>query len=103
MMELWLALRSVRRNPGFAALAIATIALGIGANTTMYSVIRAVFLRPLPYPHQDRLVTLWERDRARGIAERRVSPANFADWRTQTRAFEDLGVAPNWTGPAWHF
>jgi putative ABC transport system permease protein len=69
----------------------------------MYSVIRAVFLRPLPFPHQDRLVTLWERDAARGINERRLTPANFVDWRAQSRLFEELGVLPMWSGSSQHF
>ena len=102
-MDLQLAFRSIHRNPGFAALVIATMAIGIGANTTMYSVIRAVFLRPLPFPNQDRLVTLWEKDTARGIAERRVTPANFADWRAQSTAFEELGALVTWAGPSQHF
>ena len=103
MRDLLLALRAIRRNPGFAALVIGTMALGIGANTTMYSIVRAVFLRPLPFPQQDRLVTLWEKDSVRGIDARRVTPANFVDWRAQSRSFEEMGVLPNWSGPVWHF
>ena len=102
-MDLQFAIRNIRRNPGFAALVIATMALGIGANTTMYSVIRAVFLRPLPFPDPDRLVTVWEPDTARGIPQRRVTPANFVDWRAQTNTFEDLGILLNWSGPSQRF
>src|SRR5437867_3515864 len=103
MIDLLQALRGIRRYPGFAALVIGTMAIGIGANTTIYSLVRAVFLRPLSFPDQERLVTLWERDSTRGIEDRRVTPANFVDWRAQTTAFEELGVLPNWSGPGWHF
>jgi len=97
MIDLQFAFRSFRRNPGFAVLAIITMALGIGANSAMFGVVRTVFLRPLPYPNPDRLVTLWESDTAHGIAARRVTPANFADWRLQTNMFTDLGVLFNWS------
>ena len=96
-MNLRLALRATRRNRGLAALIIATMALGIGANATIYSLIRAVFLRPLPFPQPDRIVTMWESDAGAGIAERLVTPANFVDWSEQSRSFESLG-ALNWDG-----
>ncbi len=76
---------------------IGTMALGIGANTTMFSVIRAVFLRPLAFPHQERIVTLWESDAAAGVGERRVTPANFVDWAAQSKSFEAVG-ALDWDG-----
>ena len=95
--------RSLSRTPGFSALVILTLALGIGATTTMFSVVWAVFLRPLPLPEQDRLVTLWESDaRTRG-AWQRVTPANFVDWRAQTSSFDALGALPNWTREPWPF
>jgi len=93
-MNTRLALRGMARNRGFAALIIGTMALGIGANTTMFSVIRAVFLRPLPFPQQERIVTLSESDPAAGVAERLVSPANFVDWAAQSTSFEAIGAMP---------
>ena len=63
MMDLLLALRGIRRHPGFAALVIGTLAIGIGANTTMYSLVRAVFFRPLPFPESDRLVLIGKETR----------------------------------------
>jgi hypothetical protein len=103
MLDFMLALRGVRRNPWFAVLVIGTMATGIGACTVMYSLVRAVLLRPLPFSGQDRLVTLWEQDSAMGTADRRVTPANFVDWRAQSTAFEEMGVLPNWSGPSLHF
>jgi putative ABC transport system permease protein len=101
-MDLLLAWRGIRRNPRFAILVIATLAIGIGANTTMYTLVRAVFLRPLPFPNPERLVTIWERDSATP-EDRRLTPANFVDLRAQSSSFEELGVLPNWTGKAWRF
>jgi putative ABC transport system permease protein len=96
-MNARLALRSIARNRGLAALIIGTMALGIGANTTMFSVIRAVFLRPLAFPHPERIVTLWESDPGAGVGERRVTPANFVDWAAQSKSFEAMG-ALDWDG-----
>jgi putative ABC transport system permease protein len=102
-MDLQYAWRSLSRTPGFCALVILTLALGIGATTTMFSTVWAVFLRPLPFPAQDRLVTVWQNDpRVHGTWQR-VTPANFVDWEAQTDSFEALGVLPNWTGEAWPF
>jgi putative ABC transport system permease protein len=97
-MDIRYAWRSLSRTPGFSALVILTLALGLGATTTMFSVVWAVFLRPLPYPAQDRIVTLWQSDaRTRG-AWQHVTPANFVDWKAQSSAFEALGAVPNWSG-----
>jgi putative ABC transport system permease protein len=102
-MDLRFAWRSLRRSPGFSSLVMLTLALGIGATTTMFSVVWAVFLKPLPWPGQERLVTIWESDPRSGTGKRRVSPANFVDWMREARSFEAVGVLPNWTGEAWTF
>jgi putative ABC transport system permease protein len=75
-----------------------TLALGIGANTAIFSVINGVLLRPLPYPEPDRLVTLWERSPQRGIEQERVSGPNYLDWRAQTTVFSEMAVSPGWEG-----
>jgi putative ABC transport system permease protein len=85
------ALRSLRKNPGFALVAILTLALGIGANTTIFSVVNGVLLKPLPYPRPDRLVTLWESHPTWG-RYLTVAPANFYDWREQSRSFEKMAA-----------
>lgn len=88
--------RQLRKNPGFTTVAVLTLALGIGANTAIFSVIHGVLLKPLPYPQPDRLVTLWERAPERGIEQERVSGPNYLDWREQNSVFADLAVSPGW-------
>ena len=76
------------RSPGYTAIAVATIALGVGANTTVFSVVDGVLLRPLPYPDAHELVQVWER--TEGGVENAVTGANFADWKLRTNSFEYL-------------
>ena len=84
------ALRVLWKQPGFSAIAILTLALGIGANTAIFSVVNAVLLRPLPYPQPDRLVLL--RERANMIESGSVSLPNYLDWRASQRGFTDLAL-----------
>lgn len=84
------AVRQLRRSPGFAVVAIGTLALGIGAATAIFSVAHAVLFRPLPFPDSDRLVHVWESHPDRGVDRNNVSTGNFMDWRDETTAFEDL-------------
>src|ERR1043166_2789784 len=90
--------RQLLKNPGFTAVAVLTLAIGIGANTAMFSIIRGVLLKPLPYPEPDRLVTLWERSPQRGLEQERVSGPNYLDWRAQNTVLADLSVSPGWEG-----
>jgi putative ABC transport system permease protein len=85
-------IRMLLRRPGFAAIAVLTLALGIGANTAIFSVINGVLLRPLPYKDVDRLLTIWETDRKTGKKEDGVSPANFLDWREQNQSFDQMAI-----------
>src|SRR5580765_5170052 len=98
MQDLRFAFRQLLKQPGFTAVAVLTLALGIGANTAIFSIINGVLLKPLPYPEPDRLVTLWERDPQRGVEQERVSGPNYLDWRAQSTAFSDLAVSPGWEG-----
>ena len=85
------ALRSYRRAPGFTAIAVLTLALGIGATTAAFSIIDAVLIRPLPYESPDRIVTLTGRDSSgRGIPT--VSVPTFDDWRDQSRSFSAIAL-----------
>src|SRR5690349_1228266 len=96
MNDLKLALRQLTKAPGFTAMAVLTLALGIGANTALFSVVHGVLLRPLPFPEPGRLVTLWESSPARGIEQQPVSPPNYRDWLAQQQSFDALAY---WTGP----
>src|SRR5213593_3718885 len=98
MNDLKFAFRQLKKNPGFTSVAVLTLALGIGANTAIFSVINGVLLKPLPYPQPDRLVTLWERTAERGIEQERVSGPNYLDWRAQNTVFSELAVSPGWEG-----
>jgi hypothetical protein len=84
------ALRQLRRAPGFSAVAIATLALGIGANSAIFSVVDTVLLKPLPYPEAERLVTIHEA--LPQASDLNVSWPDFLDWRAQNRVFEDIAV-----------
>ena len=90
--DLRYALGSLRRSPGFATSAILALALGIGANTAMFSVIYAVMLKPLPYAEPDRLVRLYERNPAQGTERGDVSPGTFVDWRARSHTLEHFAV-----------
>jgi putative ABC transport system permease protein len=84
--------RLLRQRTGYTALIIGTLAIGIGANTAMFSVIEGVLLRTLPYPDPSRLVRIWENDRVHGKPRYTVAPANFADWRAQSHALASMSV-----------
>lgn len=90
--DLHSALRALRRSPGFAASAILALALGIGANTAVFSIVYAVLLKPLPYAQSERLVRLYERNSLQGIDHGDVSPGTFVDWRARSHSFEGSAV-----------
>lgn len=83
-------LRTLAKNPGFSAVAVITLALGIGASTSIFSVVDAVLLRPLPYPDSQRIVTIWEVE-ANGHRTRLADP-NFLDFRSQNHTLQDLAT-----------
>ena len=86
-------IRNLARHPGFTAIALITLTLGIGANSTMFSVVNAVLLRPLPYKTPERLVAVESINSRSGKASAGgVSPADFRDWKEQSRSFEQLAA-----------
>ena len=93
--DLQLGLRILLRNPGFTIMAILLLALGIGANTAIFSVVNAVLLRPLPFPDSSRIMQIWHVPPANsfpGMTQFSVSPANFLDWQRQNTSFEGMAA-----------
>jgi predicted permease len=90
--DLRYAFRMLRKNPGFASVAVLTLALGIGANSAIFSVVNGVLLKPLAYHEPERIVTLLHDGR------RPVAPADFLDWRAQSQSFESMSAAEAWGG-----
>ncbi len=88
--DLRYAVRMLRKNPGFTFVAVLTLALGIGANTTIFSTVDALLLHPFSFPNQQRLLVLWEQNLAVGTMRGSVAPGNFTDWREQNKACEQL-------------
>ncbi len=88
LQDLRYAFRALRKRPGFTALAVLTLGLGIGANTAIFSIVSEVLLQPLPFPEPEHLVQVWET--RPGEDDRRVAPANYLDWRAESGAFEGL-------------
>jgi putative ABC transport system permease protein len=85
-------LRMMIKNPGFTAVVALTLALGIGANTAIFSVVNSVLLRPLPYRNPHNLLTVWENHAARKQGQLYVSVPNFQDWRRENQVFADLAA-----------
>jgi putative ABC transport system permease protein len=87
-------IRSLLKRPGFTAIAVVTLMLGIGANTAIFSVVNAVLLRPLPFPEQEQLVVAWERDTSANTPFVELSVAEIRDWQTQNQSFTALAAMP---------
>jgi putative ABC transport system permease protein len=85
------ALRNLARTPGFTAVAVLTLALGIGANTAIFSVVENVLLRPLPYPHPENLVEIWNTYPPQ-VPRAGLSPGDYADWHQQAASFSEMGA-----------
>ena len=97
--DLRYALRSLVKNPGFAAVAVLTLAVGVGANTAIFSVLHAVVLRDLPYHQADRLALLWTLSLRQNLTDG-SSYLNVRDWKEQSRTFEDMARSGS-RPPGW--
>ncbi len=86
-----LALRRLRRTPAFTVVAILTLALGIGANTAIFSVVNGVLLQPLPFPKPEQLLQVWSASPSAGLTQAAVSPVDLDDWRAQRKVIADIG------------
>src|SRR6202161_3526779 len=87
LADLRFAFRMLVKRPGFTSVAVLALALGIGANTAVFSVIRGTILRPLPYADPSRLVAIWESNLQANVAREPSSPPNLQDWSDRTRCF----------------
>ncbi len=85
-------IRTLLKTPGFTLVAVLALALGIGANTAIFTVVNAILIRPLPYPNPDRLVVLWENNTREGWSRTGVSGATYMDWKEQATLFEDMSL-----------
>jgi putative ABC transport system permease protein len=90
LRDLKFSVRSLLKHPGFTTVVVLTLALGIGANTTIFSTVDALILHPFSFPNQDRLIVVWEQNRAVGNVRGAVAPGNFTEWRDQNQVCDQL-------------
>jgi putative ABC transport system permease protein len=98
-----LALRFIRRNPGFATVAIGALALGIGANSAMFSVVNALLIRPLPYADADRIGIVWEKSAGQGWSRINPSGPDYVDWKEHSRSTEEFALLEPGSGTVTGF
>ncbi len=92
LQDLRYGFRLLRKRPGFTFVTVFTLALGIGANTAIFSVVNATLLRPLPYGQPERVMAIWQNDLKGGVEREDVSPANFLDYRARNQTFEEMAA-----------
>ncbi|HEY7544884.1 MAG TPA: ABC transporter permease, partial [Blastocatellia bacterium] len=101
MQTLWKDLlygfRMLIKKPAFTAIAVLALALGIGVNTAIFSLVNALLISPLPFPELDRLVAIWDKLPSQGVQHNEVTVANFLDWRAQNQSFENLALYRWWS------
>lgn len=90
-------IRGLLKRPSISIIAILTLAIGIGANSAIFSVINALLLKPLPFPELERVVAIWDKMPSRGVLHNETTMANYFDWRTQNQSFEQLALYRWWS------
>ncbi|MGH9936473.1 MAG: ABC transporter permease, partial [Blastocatellia bacterium] len=95
LQDMRFAWRSLRKRPGFTVVVVFTLALGIGANTAIFSIVNAVLLSPLPYGQPETLVALYSKNDKKGLSQQPAAYANFKDWREQNKNFEQIAAVRN--------
>jgi predicted permease len=93
LQDVRFALRQLRKDKTFTVIAVTTLALAVGANTAIFSVVHAVLLAPLPYPQVDRLAMIWERNPSRADLQSPISAGDFVEWKQKNDAFEDIAAS----------
>jgi predicted permease len=91
------AIRNLLKRPGFTLIAVITLALGIGANSTIFSAVYSLLLKPLPFPELERVVAVWDKMPSRGVDRNEVAMANYLDWRAQSESFDNLALYRWWS------
>ena len=97
LRDLRFAVRSLLKRPALTIIAIVTLAIGIGANSAIFSFINALLLKPLPFPDPERVVALWDKVPSRGVERNEVTVGNYLDWRAQNKTLEQLAIYRWWS------
>ena len=97
LRDLKFSARALLKRPALTIIAIVTLAIGIGANSAIFSFVNALLLKPLPFPDPERVVALWDKVPSRGVERNEVTVANYLDWRAQNKTFEQLGLYRWWS------
>src|SRR5205085_1827757 len=96
LQDLRYGLRMLGKRPGFTVVAVLTLALGIGANTAIFSMVDALLINPLPLPQVGRLVAIWEKVPSQGVERNETAVANYLDWKAQSQSFENIALYSWW-------
>ena len=97
MKDIRYGIRGLLKRPALSVIAILTLAIGIGANSAIFSTVNALLIKPLPFPQLDRVVAVWENKPSSAVVRNEVSMANYLDWRAQNQTFEQLGLYRWWS------
>src|SRR4030095_2847489 len=93
LQDIRYAIRTLKRSPGITLVIVASLAIGIGANSAIFSVVNALLLKPLPYPDPERLAVLWLRSPGINIPQDWPSPGQYIDVKTENRSFEEMSIS----------